>query len=717
MKPVSSVLALLAVLTASSLSAFAVSPPDSSAAVVELDHGTTIYDLDRDLVYDGETSISFKRPDAEPGQSDLELTFRGVTGDESIVFDHQGNATPYIDMYNKDYSATLTFEHLNDVTIGNATTPTGTGKESIYVSGDKDAKMIFRDIKGSVNVSNNLKDVVYVFATLEARSYDGDAYIGFNNVGGDIIFDNNEQINSGAIDVGGGYGPSTAPTSHVAEFVDVGGKVSFSNNFSIRGGAIYVSNTSKSTFSEGEERVSFKGIGQGVYFENNRTVYTGTGAAISIDARSNGNSIIEFEDIGGPVVFDGNISENSHGGAISIFNTESSARFSISDVTGDVRFTNNTANGAGGAILLVSSTLVDFSISGITGDVIFDGNKAVSDNANQEDAHYGGAIYAQTDEGGMINMLLSADGGNITFRNNTHQDGLPNAMLLTGSTDVELRAAAGRTVEFYDPVDIQNDTPETGSNVLNINKESGYTGAVVFSTGATAGDYTNKVAGDINVYRGALKLERGVTLGAAGDPEAETPVAQADFYMYGGVLDISGSAEHGVSTLNAVTIDFTAADASSADARILKGGSHSVLNAQTIDMSEGIHIDLGYYLANGAHDGVKTIAELFITGGVITICDDDGFYDGSSWSSNQTFALFDASEATVIGAFDGIISMTSGLDVVDDKGQWSLEWRGDTLYADWISFHIIPEPASALLVFGGLSFALLQRRRKGSVCS
>lgn len=228
-----------------------------------------------------------------------------------------------------------------------------------------------------------------------------------------------------------------------------------------------------------------------------------------------GKASIVIQDIGGGITVADNHTDDfgmffAYGGHTGASVAYSKPVITITRVQGDIVFHNNSAYGSGGLTLL--GQLCSLEISGIDGDVLF------LDNASSAGA---GAIYCSADAGDKTpprnDVKLSADGGNIVFRGNrnTGQD-VANAMIIGKNTDVRLNAAEGRTVAFYDPVEIDD---KANASTVHLN-EGTSTGEILFSgelyrDSANAADYTSSLHGDVVQYNGTVRLESKATVLAA----------------------------------------------------------------------------------------------------------------------------------------------------------------------------------------------------------
>ena len=187
-----------------------------------------------------------------------------------------------------------------------------------------------------------------------------------------------------------------------------------------------------------------------------------------------------------------------------------------------VNFLNNSATSNGGAIYTNKLVL------SAGGPTLFQGN-----TVTHETAAKGGAIAIA--ENGVIS--LSADSGDITFSGNKTITGAAGAQQTTtrnaidlgnAATFSQLRASAGNTIFFYDPItsstaQAQAPTPPA----LNINgpdttNNPSYQGTIVFSgeqlsTEEAAQDTNLKstIKQDVVLSGGSLVLKQGVTLVAS----------------------------------------------------------------------------------------------------------------------------------------------------------------------------------------------------------
>lgn len=403
--------------------------------------------------------------------------------------------------------------------------------------------------------------------------------------------------------------------------------------------------------------------------------------------------------------------------------------------------------------------------------LLVDGNRALT-NGSEKSAGYGGAFstyrlwiyesqdamisnnYATTKGGALylkkysssLSSGLYAEDGDITFRGNTdsltegnkRESGTANAIHVQETDDgkytlIYLKAMEGREINFYDPVTSDSSTYDKFGFYINTVTEDPGTGTIRFSGKHVAetlagsehrADYTERLANskksDINATillgNGKLILEHGVTLGRkyeAADPDKGTG-AQIGFR--GGMLDISGSAEHGDTTLAASLIDFEGGTAVT-----LKGGAQAFFDANDITMESGIGIDLGYYFSGGAkvdHDGIIITAERLTLDGSVLLADTGAnFYRTEDWLNDMDFVLFDVAGVDEInGDLTGITTASSGSNVVSDQllyqGEWSVVQENQKIIARWTSYRIAPIPEPAGVTLGALGIAALGLRRR-----
>lgn len=338
--------------------------------------------------------------------------------------------------------------------------------------------------------------------------------------------------------------------------------------------------------------------------------------------------------------------------------------------------------------------------------------------------------------------VLSADGGNIVFRNNrefyTNHGGNLNAILIgsTGTLGVieslNLRAMAGREIIFYDP--IRNGTVDTylprissdpslfDKVLYELNKpidESDQmiyqgmnhetTGTIRFSGevadevivqdvngGETEDNWLKRsdaskyvdISGIVTLYGGRLVIEHGITFG-----NREIDDHTSSFTVKGGsILEITGKS---VLNANMVTVESGAT---------FRNGSGARINAVNMDMSNGITVDFQPWL-DDYDSGTILDANSLKMGGSMTIQDKYNsqgkehldFYVNKRWASEQRYMVFSLTDKTqegLEGSFSGAGSMASGSKIVKPgfgyAGIWSEEWSDtdgdgtpDTVYAVW----------------------------------
>lgn len=186
-----------------------------------------------------------------------------------------------------------------------------------------------------------------------------------------------------------------------------------------------------------------------------------------------------------------------------------------------VNFLNNSATSNGGAIYTNKLVL------SAGGPTLFQNNTVTNDTTAK-----GGAIAIA--ENGVIS--LSADSGDITFSGNKTITGTAGSQQTTrnaidlgnAATFSQLRASAGNTIFFYDPITSSTtQTPTPALSTLNINgpdttNNPSYQGTIVFSgeqlsteEAARAENLKSTIKQNVELSGGSLVLKQGVTLVAS----------------------------------------------------------------------------------------------------------------------------------------------------------------------------------------------------------
>ena len=406
-----------------------------------------------------------------------------------------------------------------------------------------------------------------------------------NNNGGAIYADTidirdgtNSFANNSADNNGGAIWGNTAVTLS-------GGTNSFANNSANKyGGAIYAANTVK--LSDGMNT-----------FTNNSADSRGGAISGSIVEISNGTNTFTNNSADGLNPTDGlggAISGDTvtlSGGTNSFINNSASndggAIFSFGSITlsgGTNSFINNLATGYGGAI-------------GANTDVtLFGGTNSFINNSATGD---GGAILA----GGKVTLI--ADGGDITFRGNTHQSGTSNAIYMYnigGNNTLTLAAEAGRSILFYDPIE----SGSTWQNLtVNINDGPLYTGTVQFDT------HRSEVYGDTTVHGGTMQLTGGATYS-----NTSTILGRGTFTLNGGATllsDVRGNTVQ-ANTIKLETGSTLAFDMINATISTTNLALNGNIDSTGQKVGEGnIDINTLYSLKAGQYTLVKTDDENYVS--------------------------------------------------------------------------------------------------------
>ena len=414
-----------------------------------------------------------------------------------------------------------------------------------------------------------------------------------------------------------------------------GGSFTFDSNIADgRGGAIFVNGTAALM------------VDNATFTNNQSSADSGKGGAISVDY--SGTVVVRDS------VFDGNVAGNStstqgNGGAIA---GQNGAIIDISNVV----FTNNTANGIGGAIFnntagskttVASSTFIGNAATGNAGAVaaqmgsVGTGTLIVQDSLFQDNTagSNGGAIW--------YSLSVTSTIANSLFQNNT-AGGSGGAVALTGNND---------TVTIVDSSFHDNTAATSGgaiyiagnSSVLNYNVSAGLTSQIAGNTAAAgAGIYISNNTGiklTINTDDGGVfdmldplyaNLSNGstdiVTKAGAGvwnlggsstiAPNSPTPnnavlnfiVAEGTLHLYrAGETSYNGNPVAAGNIINSDTVapprgtlNFTVADGAT-----LSAGGGNTIAATTITLGANATILLD---TTGIAPGAPSILTLATTG-------------------------------------------------------------------------------------------------------
>lgn len=264
------------------------------------------------------------------------------------------------------------------------------------------------------------------------------------------------------------------------------------------------------------------------------------------NGNGNGNGKIEISN-NNLVLFDGN-SALKRGGAI--------YAGTLNIPKGNVTFRNNTSKYDGSAIYCTKSATIT---AGST--ILFLGNTvtaaattAASGSGNTSINNLGAAIYGANGSSD-VPITLKALSGDIIFKDNQcTANGGTKYCSIAGDVKLDLKAAAGRTIAFYDAVNISTKNSQTQN--LDINKEENgttYEGTVLFS-----GEYhENKsfIPQKVTLHNGTLVLGKNAELNVISFKQEEGTTV----VLGPGAILSNHQKEAGNISLNNVVIDFSGA--------------------------------------------------------------------------------------------------------------------------------------------------------------
>lgn len=464
-----------------------------------------------------------------------ELTLSGNTADGSgggiyfyggsLEFSHidsllfQGNTADEAGGAIGSANGNISFSNIiGDITFAENTAHCKSGGiksgSAIYSYG---GKILFQDIGGRILVSKNVDDskgaairggtVTFSnvrggleFSENESRAISSAGAIVFDHIEKGVVFDGNDA-GSGQ---GGAIASEVAVGSLAISFSEISGGISFKNNTGNTGGAISAVNSGTVSFDKVSGGITFENnvvksgpagalrsgaldmtnVTGDVVFRNNRTAQDSTSANYG-GALHVSNGAVRFDGIQGNVVMDGNqaISTGTTRGGV-MWVTED---ISMSNVSGDILVTNNSAmggsEGTGGAFF---SRNAGVSLSA-DGNIVFQGNSAKS---------AAGAIKAAK------SVSMTSKQGDIIIANNTAGS---SAGAINASGGITLTAERGN-------INVSNNSAgsSTGgalyslSGVVNIQAREGKTS---FVGNAAKGDGGAIYAGTVNVTAGKNGVE------------------------------------------------------------------------------------------------------------------------------------------------------------------------------------------------------------------
>lgn len=420
--------------------------------------------------------------------------------------------------------------------------------------------------------------------------------------------------------------------------------------------------------------------------ESNPNVHSCHGGAIYMEAGRDTAALA----LGTNTIFSGNYVSNSHSGATSCYGGAIymyGRNASILSLGANATFLGNYVTGNtyshGGAICMYGLRSLSFTIRD---GAIFKNNYAGT---------FGGAIYLQgmTYNADTISRFLAfthdvlfsgnMTGGTVTQLSGgiTVENGIANAIHVSGGNHLQLAAAREREVRFNDPVTSDGRAKELIFSLNRYTDDEGNShiteGTVIFSGEHYQGGDAHLVAsryndfkGQVTLYGGTLVLEHNVVFGNSELKEDTSMTLER------GTLEITGG-----STVNAAS--FTVAHGGV----ILRPGTSSFINAKNVDFSQGFVFDMQKQIHSAGSpvspSGLSISAsDSFIMGGSIGIMDSgvsaDYFYADNSWAQERTFIVLTDSDRTHVNDFLGACSIATGSERVDSPyaytGSWSHQW-------------------------------------------
>lgn len=546
---------------------------------------------------------------------------------------------PYGGLIFSDINGNITFENNKSSSEGGA----------IQLRGNQ------ADMPGNLTVHNLQGDFI---AKGNSSTYGGvlfsiSGHLDFSKTG-DLIFENNMAQGNSYSNGGALYSGGVA--NHMS-FVDTGNMVFRGNEAPYCGGAIYIDFT---LLDENIAPILFQNTGD-ILFENNQATYGGAISALNYRPTSKYDIVFEntgkISFIGNSAVVGGGIYAGSLGSGLDV-----GVRITGAE---SVLFDSNYATKDGGGGSAIYSTNLYIANCG---DVSFTNNRGV----------YDGNAVVYLSMMGKGNNVLSADRGDILFRNNL--PGVNEYVNLAinawgmDETDLNVRAAEGRKVSFYDPIIIEPDAePEDAKPITwDLNKGDGYTGTVVFS-GEDLEDPDMAVStikgGDLVVHQGSLVLQKGASLLVEGEGHG--------FSQYAGILDISNAK---------ITAPFIRIGGTpEGDIVTIRPGEHAILEGDEITMNGNIIVDFAYHMTETGFSSpgpVEIIAGQFLLGGSLGIHDTETdtnyYYADNRWAAPHSFTLLHDAQQIHDGDFDSVASLATGSDRIDSpytyNGTWSREW-------------------------------------------
>ncbi|AGW39555.1 polymorphic outer membrane protein middle domain-containing protein [Chlamydia pecorum] len=283
-----------------------------------------------------------------------------------------------------------------------------------------------------------------------------------------------------------------------------------------------------------------------ITFSKNYAEMGGALGCYNSETNGNGNGKVTISN-NNLIRFDGN-SALKRGGAIYAGTLEIP--------NGNVTFQNNTSKYDGSAIYCTKSATIT---AGST--ILFLGNTvtaaattAASGSGNTSINNLGAAIYGANGSSD-VPITLKALSGDIIFKDNQcTANGGTKYCSIAGDVQLDLKATTGRTIAFYDAVNISTKNGQTQN--LDINKaENGttYEGTVLFS-----GEYhENKsfIPQKVTLHNGTLVLGKNAELNVISFKQEEGTTV----VLGPGAILSNHQKEAGNISLNNVVIDFSGA--------------------------------------------------------------------------------------------------------------------------------------------------------------